>query len=156
MQKSDDISSKDIGKILHPGQACSKRRNNPVSHMERCVHNSFVIFLCSLLKEYKNKHQEMSFKVKILWEGHKIWKISHFFQFLWFFQKTLTLKFTYSEKYRISANSWSATSIQGRQLLKGGNYYFLNLEIVANLNTWLLQCFNFLLNKLNFCCKGGN
>ena len=28
----------------------------------------------------------------------------------------------------------------------------LNLEIVANSNRWLSQYFNFLLNKLNFCC----
>ena len=33
-----------------------------------------------------------------------------------------------------------------------GNYYFLNLKIVANSNTQLPQYFNFLLDKLNFCC----
>ena len=37
-----------------------------------------------------------------------------------------------------------------RQVFKGGNYFFFDLEIVANSNTYLPQYFNFLLNKLNF------
>ena len=45
--------------------------------------------------------------------------------------------------------SWSAASIQGRKLFKGGNCCFFDLEKIQI----VAKNFVVLVNKLNFCCR---